>query len=502
MSVFPGTNTVVLMNASSGDEPAQNQDFKIINAPSGLTFDFQSTNQNGHNVEFLALNGSQDQLNVIYGDLFNENSTGSFFSGNFDNVSIDTETSSNSTFYTARVDVEAPLGDNVTLTFDNHSSVLIAGTDVHTTLNPLDPNSASPPDNPVGTDSLHLQGGTGNNPTTGTLKFIGNGDVTIGVTNASEIDSTGGGPLHMNGPDNVITYGSFGTFTGVTVDVAAGGSELQGSMGFLTFLGGPGNIINNKELYGGNVGNDTITDTGGSTEFWGDGGKDSITVGGGHNTVTFGAINVGGIERGQIITNNADFAFTGFWGVTNNANGLPNSNAIGASTSDDINTIKGFDVTTDQLDFNAFAWAGNTGVLTLGGSGTLVHADGTRDVVGNAAFESVTSHGQTLANGTDFVLYGIDSGALANAAALATALETANVGDINLGVLGQQHMLFAYISTGNELKIADVDFFNGTNSGNTAGQTIFASDIANLGAGVTLLGLGTNAQSIHFDQIG
>src|SRR5262249_46098311 len=103
MSVFPGTNRVVLMDAKSGEEPDQGADFNVINVVSGFTFDFQSTDQNGLNVQFLAANGAQNQLNVIYGDLVDENSTGTFFAGNFDKVFIDIEVSSpGDTFYQTR----------------------------------------------------------------------------------------------------------------------------------------------------------------------------------------------------------------------------------------------------------------------------------------------------------------------------------------------------------------------------------------------------------------
>jgi hypothetical protein len=63
-------------------------------------------------------------------------------------------------------------------------------------------------------------------------------------------------------------------------------------------------------------------------------------------------------------------------------------------------------------------------------------------------------------------------------------------------------MLFAYLVNGNDLRIADVDFLNGTGAGNTtAGQTIVASDVADLGTGVSLLGLGLNAV-VQFHTVG
>src|SRR5262249_26378202 len=154
-----------------------------------------------------------------------------------------------------------------------------------------------------------------------------------------------------------------------------------------------GGDVNNKDLYAGNVGNDNLTDNAGDSGFWGDGGSDHINVGGGGNTVHFGAIDVGGDARGQIITNDEDHAFTGFWNVSNNANGLPHEVLINASTSADITTITGFNVASDHLDFNSWAWAGGGG-----GVGSIVHADGTSIGAGNAVTETVTVHDQTLAN--------------------------------------------------------------------------------------------------------
>ena len=109
--------------------------------------------------------------------------------------------------------------------------------------------------------------------------------------------------------------------------------------------------------------------------------------------------------------------------------------------------------------------------------------------------------------GTDFVLYNLGL-ALNNASELASALTKGGIGDLtfaaNLGA--HTHMLFAYLAesaTGlNDLRIADVDFLNGTSGGSSAGRSIVASDIADLGTGVSLLGLGINPTSLHFNTIG
>jgi hypothetical protein len=488
MSRFPGTTKVILAGSDSDNTPDQNGNFVIRNAPSTFEFDFQSTDQHGFNVEFDALPGG-NLLTVNYD--FSINSTGHFASTNFDNVVIDAS-GFKAFFYAAGVTVEANVGDAMTLTFNDNDLLLIAVVDPHTSNDPLDPNGG---DNPVGTSTLTLHGGNALHPTTGTLDFFG-GSAEFGVTNASTINSTGG--VLMRGPDNVITVDGF---TGVTINVA-GGSDLQGSMGFLTDINVHGGHTNGKDLYAGNVGTDTITDTGNSS-FWGDGGADTINLGGGFNEVNFGDIFVGGINRGQIITNSLDHAFQGFWGAGNSANGLPNDGGqlgTGSTTSADMTTISGFDVTSDALLFNSWAWAGGgngPGSLVTGGHGAV----GALGNV-NAVTQNVTAPGAPVAAGTDFVLYNLGL-TLGSASDLATALTKGGIGDLSMNaqLSPGNHMLFAYISTNGDLKIADVDFLSGTTGAThtTAGQNIVASDIADL-PNVTLLGI--NPNSLFFQNFG
>jgi hypothetical protein len=515
MSRFPGTNSVRLFTADSTFGPDQSSDFLIKNAPSMFEFNFQDTDQHGHNVEFDAVITGGQSLTVDYFEVVN--STGQFLTTNFANVLINTFQGPTANFYSGGVKVEALVGDPspITLTFDNSNVILIAGEET----------SATGPNNPIGTDTLTLVGGNIVHPTTGTLDFIGVGRAEFGVTNAHDISSKFGS-VEMSAPGNDILFvndNTGGHYTGVTVDVAGGGSQLQGSLGFVTDLAPAGHLnMGGIHEFAGNVGTDSITDTGGSTAFFGDGGMDTLSIGHGHNNVWFGAIALdatkvnGDNPIGQIITDNQDHPFQGFWGVGNSASGNPNPGGIGpsSSTSADITTISGFDPTSDTLHFNSWAWAGggvgkNNATPTAGslvtGDNVAVGSLGSVDAV----TQNLTAPGAKVAAGTDFVLYNLGL-ALNNASDLASALSKGGIGDLtfNAQLTNQTHMLFAYLAesaTGlNDLRIADVDFLNGTQGAThtTVGAGAVASDIADLGTGVSLLGLGINPTSLHFNIIG
>src|SRR5262249_61768323 len=108
---------------------------------------------------------------------------------------------------------------------------------------------------------------------------------------------------------------------------------------------------------------------------------------------------------------------------------------------------------------------------------------------GPATVETAGIHGQLIGNGIDtsFVLYGISSGQLADAAALAHNLSTFGLGELqmNAPIDAHEHMLFPYVSSNNEVKIADLDFLDGTHNtmgktNTTATATMGASDTANV----------------------
>jgi hypothetical protein len=494
MSRFPGTGLVILADSDSDPNPAQTSNFLIKNAQSGLTFDFQQTDQNSHNVEFDAVITGAQLLTVEYTSVVD--SGGQFLSTNFANVHI--ITGGGGDFYSNGVKVEALVGDPspMTLTFSNTGGTLnIAGEDTTATGT-----------NPIGHETLVLVGGNIIHPTTGELDFNGSGNSAFGVTNAFLIHSTGGGSLEMSAPGNDILFvndATGGNYTGITVNVTGGGSYLQGSLGPVTDSA-PFGHTQGAHLWAGQVGTDSITDNGGGTNFFGDGGSDTISLANGGNNVWFGAIGLDpNTKIGQIITNTQDHAFAGFWGSTS-TNGTGFNSPIANNTSSDVTGISGFNDTSDQLHFNATAWAG-------GGSttGSLVHANGAGIGPSDAVFFNATGPGAVVGGGTDVVLYNMGL-AVSSASQLAFFLADGGVGNVTglTGVGANQHMLFAYQSNSNgDIVIADVDFLNGTGAGgNTAGRSIVASDVADLGANanLSLLGLAGTAthSNIHFENIG
>jgi hypothetical protein len=488
MALLPGVSEIILKAANGGANPTESADFNITNAPNNLTFNFQDTNQAGHNFGIIGVGGPGDTLTVDYGvagTSFAANSTGVFASQGYDNVDINVTALNDLHFYQGGVIAVANTGDAETLTLNTDVTLEVG-------------HFGAPV---IGVSSLTLLGGSILAPTSGTLDITGTGAVTIGVTDASTINDTSTGALTMNAPGNDITISNLLTgspvYTGINVTADGTGSTLEGSMGALTA------VINGGILattHTGNVGNDTLTDTAGGTSFFGDGGQDIENLGGGGNDVFFGDYSLGGTEHAQTITNSLDQAFQGFWGVANGT-GPSQIGSVGTpSTSADITTVNNFamaGVNHDTLTFNVDAWAG--GSIFKGG---LVAGNGLGIADGSAVMQLV-DHGGTVLNATDFVLY--EPGGLSGAADLATALS--GIGAINIqggaNIFAGNHMLFAY-DVGNDIHIADVDFVNGlTAGGNTAGRTIVASDIADIvggnnGTTTSLTILGINAHDVQF----
>jgi hypothetical protein len=356
-----------------------------------------------------------------------------------------------------------------------------------------------------------LLGGSLFGPTPGNIVQTGDASTTLvlGVTNALNINVSG--HLVMNGPDDSFTYAG-ANHVGDFVIAGGTNSILQGTMGPLTAV-----LVNGQNGWTGatsgpNAGatQDILQDLAGATatgvhatQFFGDGGGDIINVGltlssgDGHNLIDFGLFDAGGALHNQVITDNTDAAYTGFWGV-GGAGTTGAATAIGASTSADITTINGFSLsgvagTSDIVQFNASSWAGGAG-----GMGALVNGNGTAAANGFAVQQLITAPGSTVGATTTVVDYGIDGG-LANAAALANALSDASGnGAVKFTgtILAGEHMLFAY-NSGGTVKIADVDFVTGVPAGpvlSTAGQTIVASDMVSFGTStVSLLGISTHA---------
>jgi hypothetical protein len=509
MADFPGTTTLSFVDPHSGPDGTQVADILIKNGPATFTVDFNDTNQNGHNFQILGVGGSGNTLTVNYTDLgASQNSTGAFASQSYDNTNINIGSSSNGAvdFYANGVTAVSSPGSAELLTIDaNNLGANSADINIGNTANPV-----------VGHSSLTLLGGSVLEVTTGTLDIQGTAEVVIGVTNASTINDTGG-VLIMDAPGNDIIYPGF---TGISVTAAAAGSVLSGTVGPETLIAttlDPGAVTAFTAI----VGNDTLTDTAGSVKFWGDGGSDSLNMGGDGNTAFFGEILDGpnGLAsfQNQLITNNLDQAYQGSWGVANGtgptaittlATGAAFTSldgGVSAGTEVDNTTVTGFTFTAtnqDALRFNVDAWAGGNH-----GSGSLVDGDGQTVVAGTASsMQLVTAPGAALAAGTNVVADSID-GSFANAATLAASLASTN-GDLVFatGVAAHTsvHMLLAYEMAPNTIEVADVDFVN--NTGAAVKNTdllshIVVSDMVKLVGVGSLNDLVTHPAAVAFDHV-
>ena len=94
MADFPGTLTVSLRSPTSGLDPSQTANIIVKNAPDGLNFDFNDTNQNHHSFSVTGSDtagGAGNVVNVNYRILSpsaQRRRTATFSSQNFDFVNI------------------------------------------------------------------------------------------------------------------------------------------------------------------------------------------------------------------------------------------------------------------------------------------------------------------------------------------------------------------------------------------------------------------------------
>jgi S-layer protein len=504
MALFPGTTTFDLVNGDSGaDAPDPNQvaAFNFNNAPDTFTINANALDQNGHDFNVLGVLGAST-LTVNYSEV--EHSDGNFSSTNYDTVNINLNLAAgdgpdaDSTFYGDALLFEANNGDAETVNLSYHP---VDGDDVVTIGD--DVNHVAQ----IGHSTITLLGGTFAHPTTGTLNISGTGEVELGVTNASVINDTSTHPLDMAGPDSNIAGTLFSDLVGgVTVTADGAGSTLQGSLGVLTFADVGG--VNSSPFSGmdnsGAVANDTLTDLAGHTNFFGDGGSDTINMGGGDNTAHFGEFNVDGVLRTQTITDaNDGNTFQGFWGNANGHNNVESGvEDVPGGTSADVTTINGFvadtvgSITHDTLQFNVDAWADG-----ITGDGSLVESNG-KDIVdaGNAIFGVIAAPGATLAGGeTNIVAYSTLN-PIADADELAQLIHGAGSFNFAGGLAGgsEVHMLVAYGNETGGVTIADVEFEHESGSStNTKDMDIHASDMVIL-TGVSLSDLVAHPNDIAF----
>jgi hypothetical protein len=496
---FPGTTTMVLVDNASESSPVQSSAIDVTNAPNNFTLNFQDTEQGGNDFSIIGIGGLGDSATIEYSSV-NE-STGQFVSQGIDNVVINIGPDGGGPNFYGN-GTPGHTGIEVVAN-DDGAAVLTINTDTNIEIGEL----AAPI---VGTSSLTLLGGTLIAPTNGTLDISGVGSVTMGVTNASVIDDTStGGALFMFAPGNDIVNPAY---SGITVTADSGSSVLSGAVGTETLIA--------PALVGGTpttaftaiVGNDTLTDTAGGTKFWGDGGADTIAMG--HtetvaaNTTFFGYILAGpGTFQNQLITDNTDAAYQGFWGLPNGSVPTP----IGASTSASNTTITGFSLADgDNLSFNVAAWAGGHA-----GTGSLVEGDG-HTVVPSGPPIGITSTMQIadvpfalIGAGTNVVLDDVPAGGFADGASLAASLHSA-AGAVTFSGTGVHahtavHMLFAYqTDTPGTIEVADVDLVNTSGVNEIFSNTLNAIHVSDM---VKLVGVGSlndleaHPGAIHLAQL-
>ena len=530
MADFSGTLTVNLLSSSSGPSPTQNSDINVTNAPDGLTFNFNHTDEGGNAFSIIGTDTTGGSSNFVTIDYRNPDATGTFTSQNFDNVNVNISTSGVGTeaFYTGtavtpgnpdilvigNADFNSDVGQGVTFTINaTHTGGSVATIDVgNVSTGSIGDDTITLLSGPISGLPLH--------PSyldTGNLDITGTDNVVIGVTNADVITSTTSGTFDMTSPDDANTGGTVANwlaYDGVVVSATSAGSELQGTLGLAgTFKGFP--ILD--------AGNDSLTDTAGNSSFFGDGGSDSIAVGHDHsgtaNNIFFGEFQLNDISDTMPIESGG-VAADGFWNAGPSLVGTSISSIFGGAnnggTSNDVTTITGFSVGTDNLHFNVNAWSGGntSGDLVNGASLTKIvdtSATGSTLFLGTAGITLGSGSGSTATGHVDLILDGINNQAFAGAAALASAINTTGVGNFILGhALGHGgivDMLVAYFN-GTNVNIADVEIQN-TNGGGSitdtgaSGVHVYASDMVSLVGVNSLASLGTTANATHivFDHI-
>jgi len=498
MADFPGTLTVQLLDYNSGNNPNQNADFNVTNAPDGLFFDFNHTHQGDYNFSVIGSDtagGVANTMTVNYDAVID--STGTFTSQNFDNMVIDVGgyaqgTSFSSTphglFYSGGFVVvgntDFGLSGGVTLTFNTSETFHTSpGSPV-----PLDIGNTTT--GLLGVDTITLLSGPieglplhPNYLDTGFLDITGTDAVTIGVTNAFDITSTTTGIFDMTSPDDVVSpgnvaeWGQSSPYGGVEVSSVSADSVLQGSLGITGTNKGFPLLV---------TGSDSLYDGAGSSSFFGDGGSDFITIGGGGNDIYFGVFELND-HHVDLPIEGGGFAGAGFWDaqyagqqISGSAGAIFGTNP-NDGTSADVTTVSGFTVgigNTDMLSFNDAAW---NNLSYINGSGNMATL-GSSPVT---TLQLITTPGALLTDGTSVVLDGIN-GSFASAATLAASLNSTN-GDVIFGSGGLhahdiRDMLFVYENSAGGLTVADVEFVNttGSTAANSAvsGVHVYASDMA------------------------
>jgi len=524
MTNFPGAAQIILKDSGGGPNPVQNANFIVNSAPTAFEFTYQDDSQGAFGTQIASNGSTTAKLVVDVGvtGAATPASTGTFAAVGYHTVALNIAGNAGDFLWGTHVLVQSVFGDTPTLAINQNETDFTELGNVFPTVTGL---------TGVGHDTVTVLGGTLLAPIGGNITIVGaggtgadHGTLFLGITNASMIvGTTAAVTLQMDGPADTFQYA--GSPNGITVISAAashpgGQSDLEGSLGVLTAVNFAATQIGWTGATSGTAGatSDSLTDLVGTTNFFGVGGGDAIFQGGGGNTDFFGVFELSNALHAQTITDGTDFGYSGFWGQ-GNAVGTQSNALIGAasSTSADMSTITGFQlatagaVTHDTLDFNVDAWAG--GSIIGFGPGSLSElvfgAGNALAAAGVSTPQLITSQAQVVAPSgvVDLIAYGL--GSIGSASGLVTALESA-AGALTLSagtsIMAQTHVLFAYSSTGGDIKIADVDFVNGiAASGHTndAGIKIAASDMVDLGhVGIDLLGLSIHPADINFSYHG
>ena len=516
MTFFPGVTDLTLVGNSGLTSAATLSGNLIVNdvpaitSGTGFTLNMGTASLGGHNVALIGVGGAGDILTVDVGPTpaavtVLTGGTGTFSAVAFDAVKLNDTNIGLTQLGGTLFQTEATLGDNAVV------NVTIAGPG-NLWLGNLFPTAAS-----VGHETVQVLGGTIADPVPGTINVTSSSSLVslldIGVTDAATINATATAEVDMTGPDDSILYG---THPGDTVMMANASldSVLQGDLGPLTQITSAGYSAADPGWTGATDGGtsnptvDTLTDAAPANAIWVDGGAAKVNIGGGSNSIMFGAFLTGGTLHNQIITDDADNAYTGFWGIgTPGTLGTPT--APNASTAVDNTVINGFvssnssgppAIFHDTLEFNVASWANDT--LGAGALVQVATAAAATLVTTGASVMQVVAPGGTIAGGTNVVLY-TPPGPVTGALGLATALSSAaDAISLNAGatIAAHEHMLFVYNDAGTT-EIADVDFLTAIAAGgSTHGATIVASDMAGI-VNVSLAGLAANPADINFIKV-
>ena len=443
---FAGVTQFNMVTTTGGPGSSLSADLAVTNAVNGLTFNFNNSNLGGHNftITDASTTATTDAVTLGVGAITGGTGTVTVNGFSTDNIVISSTANLSGGFAAAGFLANPNPGAGVTLNYSGGGGAGVNGMYLGDTNVGLGTEV-------IGTTTVLTQHGVIHDTAAAYL--------VLGVTDAVLIDasgSTGDGVndgLYMAAPDSSLNI----TVKGAAITAIPVAQEvLQGSLSVAPVVG---------VAAAGTFGNDSITANGFSDLIFGDGGKDNVTLSGGHSdVVVIGEFSLGLSHPGS-------------------AHVLDITTATGALqaafSGTNVTTIAGFSAgsgaTHDNVDFHASAFLTGAGYdgLTTGGDANITAAT-------PMAIQTVTSSGVVINMPTTVIADGIAT--YANAAALVTDLNGPNGVIFATGSANARDMLVAY-SDGTNTHIADVHF--GASPGTTVGHTLSAQDLVVL-TGVSL----------------